>query len=66
MDFETRQELIFEIQRDLAPANFISPWIARVGVFAVMPQVQDWYYKSSFRVGTESWARAWLDPSKKL
>ena len=50
----------------MAPMNYITPWIARVGVSSFMPQVQDYYYKSSFRFGTETLARAWLDDSKRV
>ncbi len=31
-----------------------------------VPQVQDYYYKSSFRFGTETLARVWLDDSKRV
>ena len=66
LDMETRIEQVKELQRDMAPLNFISPWIARVGVYSWMPQVQDYFYKSSFRRGTETTARTWLDDSKRV
>ncbi len=66
LDVDARIELVKEIQRDMAPAQFISTWIARVGVSSFMPQVQDYFYKSSFRFGTETLARVWLDESKRV
>ena len=55
LDMDTRIELVKEIQRDMAPMNYITPWIARVGVSSSwMPQVQAYFYKSSFRRGTET------------
>jgi hypothetical protein len=66
LDADALIELVKEIQRDMAPMNYITPWIARVGVYSWMPQVQDYYYKSSFRRGTETTARMWLDETKRL
>jgi hypothetical protein len=58
--------MINEIQRDMAESLYIVPWLAQAGVFSTMPQVQDFYYKSSFRFGTETLPRVWLDPSLKV
>ena len=66
LDFETRVELVKEIQRDMAPLNYITTWITRPGVTAWMPQVQDFFYKASFRIGTDTLARAWLDDSQRV
>ena len=66
LDFDTRLELIHEIQRDMAEANFMSPFAGQAGVYARMPQVQGFHFKSSYRVGTETLARAWLDDSKRV
>ena len=66
LDLETRIEMINEIQRDMAESLYIVPWLAQAGVFSTMPQVQDSYYKSSFRVGTETYPRVWLDDSKRV
>jgi peptide/nickel transport system substrate-binding protein len=65
LDLASRIDIINEIQRDMAEANYLSPWIARVGVSGKMPHVMDYYYKSSFRFGTETLPRVWLDPSLK-
>ena len=66
LDLETRVEMINEIQRDMAESLYIVPWLAQAGVFSTMPQVQDFYYKSSFRFGTETLPRVWLDDSKRV